>query len=190
MCDVFTSSSATLAYIVVVFILTCPKIFCTSVIGVPLCRRCVARVCRNRCGVNGLSSSARSPINRMILSIASFFNTLWVFLSLTKRYSESSFLDARYCPKRSLLRAFRYTFLCLFPFPKTITSPFWKSTSCFLTVHKRFESFQGALFGVYINFFNKAHNVHLLFLKYLNLVDFMFKILYYIRIASTLGNIS
>ena len=115
MCDVFTSSSATLAYIVVVFILTCPKIFCTSVIGVPLCRRCVARVCRNRCGVNGLSSSARSPISRMILSIASFFNTLCGFLSLTKRYSESSVLDVRYCPKRSLLRAFRYTFLCLFP---------------------------------------------------------------------------
>lgn len=114
MCDVFTSSSATLAYIVVVFILTCPKIFCTSVIGVPLCRRCVARVCRNRCGVNGLSSSARSPINRMILSIASFFNTLWVFLSLTKRYSESSFLDARYCPKRSLLRAFRYPLILPF----------------------------------------------------------------------------
>lgn len=84
MCDAFTSSSATLAYIVVVFILTCPKIFCTSVIGVPLCRRCVARVCRNRCGVNGLSSSARSPINRMILSIASFLIRCGVFFHLQK----------------------------------------------------------------------------------------------------------
>ena len=73
LCEFFISSFETLAYIVVVFMFSCPSIFCTSVIGVPLLSKSVANVCLNKCGVNVLSNFARFPIIFIILSIASFF---------------------------------------------------------------------------------------------------------------------